>query len=221
MAIYADTPSTDQSPAPPTGEDQVAGVTPTSPLGRALRARRGELIPAHSPQATGRVERLFQTVQARVSKERRLADVSTLAAANRFREDDLPISTPRVSVQPAQPADLHRPRPARREQDRSLGITTPRCLRRDWTVAHHGHLDQVQPNIRATPVPVAERVDGTMRRTHPGRPRDVPASTSRPVKAAAVKPVPRARQPVTPRPDHPGRTRLRPERTRHAAAAGT
>ena len=179
-----------------------------------------ELIPAHSPQAKGRVERLFQTVQDRVIKEMRLAGVSTLDEANRFLEDYLPIYNQRFSVQPAQPADLHRPRPASRELDRSLCIKTTRCLRRDWTVAHHGHLYQVQTNVRATHVQVEERVDGTMRMTHHGRPLDFHAITSRPVKADAVKPVPRARQPVTPRPDHPWRTRLRPERTSHAAAAG-
>jgi hypothetical protein len=221
LAIYADKHSTYQSPAPPTVEDQLAGVKPTSQFGRALRELGVELIPAHSPQAKGRVERLFQTFQDRVIKEMRLADVSTLEAANRFLEDYLPIYNQRFSVQPAQPADLHRPRPASRELDRSLCIKTTRCLRRDWTVAHHGHLYQVQTNVRATHVQVEERVDGTMRMTHHGRPLDFHAITSRPVKAAAVKPVPRARQPVTPRPDHPWRTRLRPERTSHAAAAGT
>lgn len=221
LAIYADTHTTDQSPAPPTVEEQLAGVTPTSQCGRALRELGVELIPAHSPQAKGRVERRFQTVQDRVIKEMRLADVSTLEAANRFLEDYLPISNQRFSVQPAQPADLHRPRPASRELDRSLCIKTTRGLRRDWTVAHHRHLYQVQTNVRATHVQVEERVDGTMRMTHHGRPLDFHAITARPVKAAAVKPVPRARQPVTPRPDHPWRTRLRPERTSHAAAAGT
>jgi hypothetical protein len=221
LAIYADKHSTDQSPAPPTVEEQLAGVKPTSQCGRALRELGVELIPAHSPQAKGRVERRFQTVQDRVIKEMRLADVSTLEAANRFLEDYLPIYNQRFSVQPAQPADLHRPRPASRELDRSLCIKTTRGLRRDWTVAHHRHLYQVQTNVRATHVQVEERVDGTMRMTHHGRPLDFHAITARPVKAAAVKPVPRARQPVTPRPDHPWRTRLRPERTSHAAAAGT
>ena len=117
----------------------MAGVKPTSQFGRALGELGVELIPAHSPQAKGRVERLFQTVQDRLVKELRLAEVSTLEAANRFLEDYLPIDTRRCSVQPAQPADLHRPRPASRELDRSLCLKTTRCLRRDWTVAHYGH----------------------------------------------------------------------------------
>jgi uncharacterized protein YjeT (DUF2065 family) len=221
LAIYADKHSTYHSPAEPTLEEQLAGTAPQSQFGRALGELGVELITAHSPQAKGRVERLFHTFQDRVIKEMRLADVSTLEAANQFLTGYLPIYNHRFSVQPAQPADLHRPRPASRDLDRSLCIKTTRCLRRDWTVAHHGQLYQVRTNVRATPVQMEERVDGTMRMTHHGRPLDFHAITSRPVKAAAVKPVPRARQPVTPRPDHPWRTRLRPARTSHAAAAGT
>ena len=221
LAIYADKHSTYQSLAPSTVEEQLAGVTPTSQFGRALDELGVELIPAHSPQATGRVERLFHTLQDRVIKEMRLADVSTLEAANQFLEGYLPIYNQRFTVQPAQAADLHRPRPANRDLDRCLCIKTTRCLRRDWTVAHHGHLYQVQTNVRATHVLVEEHVDGTMRITHQSRMLGFHAITSRPMKAAEAKTVYQPRRPVTPRPDHPWRKRLRPERTRHAAAAGT
>lgn len=221
LALYADKHTTYQSPAPPTVEEQLAGVKPTSQFGRALGELGGELIPAHSPQAKGRVERLFKTVQDRLVKELRLAGVSTLEAANRFLEGYLPIYNQRFTVQPAQAADLHRPRPAHRDLDRSLCIKTTRGLRRDWTVAHHGHLYQVRTNVRATHVLVEECVDGTMRITHQGRPLDFHAITSRPVKAVEAKTVPPPRRSVTPRPDHPWRRRLRPERRTQATVANT
>jgi len=214
LAVYADKPTTYQSPVPPTVDEPLAGVTPTSQLGVAL-------IPAHSPQAKGRVERLFQTVQDRVITERRLADVATLEAANQFLEGYLPSYNQRVTVQPAQVADLHRSRPANRDLDRSLCIKTPRGLRRDWTVAHHGHLYQVRTHVRATHVRVEERVEGTMRITHQGRPLAFHAITSRPVKAVEAKTVHPPRRPVTPRPDHPWRRRLRPERRTPATVATT
>lgn len=109
LAVYADTHTTYQAPAPPTGDEQWAGVKPTSQLGRARGELGVELIPAHSPPAKGRGERLFNTVQDRGIKERRLADVSTLDAANQFLTGYLPIYNQRVAVQPAQAADLHRP----------------------------------------------------------------------------------------------------------------
>ena len=219
LAIYADKHTTYQSPAPPTVDEQLAGVTPTSQFGRALGELGVELIAAHSPQAKGRVERRFQTFQDRLIKELRLAGGSTLDEANRFLEDYLPIYNQRFSVQPVQPADLHRPRPASRELDRSLCIKTTRCLRRDWTVAHHGHLYQVQTNVRATHVQVEERVNGTMRITHHGRTLGFHAITSRPVKAATITPVHPPRRPVTPSPDHPWRRRLRPERRTQTTVA--
>jgi hypothetical protein len=212
LALYADKHTTYQSPAPPTLDEQLAGVEPLSQFGRALGELGVELIPAHSPQAKGRVERLFHTFQDRVIKEMRLANVSTLEAANQFLAGYLPIYNERFTVQPAQVADLHRPRPASRELDRSLCIKTPRGLRRDWTVAHHGPLYQVRTNVRASHVLVEERVDGTMRITHQGRPLAFHAITARPVKVGEVKTGHLPRRPVTPRPDHPWRRRLRPER---------
>ena len=221
LALYADKHTTYQSPVPPTVDEQLAGVNPTSQFGRALGELGVELIPAHSPQAKGRVERLFKTFQDRVIKEMRLADVSTREAANQFLEEYLPIYNRRFTVQPVQAADLHRPRLTSRDLDRSLCLKTTRCLRKDFTIAHQGGLYQIHDTVRAPHVLVEERIDGTMRITHQGRALDFHAITSRPMKAAEAKTVHRPRRPVTPRPDHPWRKRLRPERTRHAAAAGT
>ena len=221
LAVYADKHTTYQSPAPPTVDEQLVGVKPTSQFGRALDELGVEQIPAHSPQAKGRVERLFKTVQDRLVKELRLAGVSTLEAANRFLDGYLPIHNRRFTVQPAQAADLHRPRPAHRELNRILGLKTTRCLRKDFTIAHQGRLYQIHETIRAPHVLVEEHVNGTLRITHLGRPLGVHTITSRPVKAATVKPLPRARQPVMPRPDHPWRKGLWPERTSHAATAIT
>ena len=221
LAVYADKHTTYQSPASPTVDEQLAGVKPTSQFGRALGELAVELIPAHSPQAKGRVERLFKTVQDRLVKELRLAGVSTLEAANRFLDGYLPIHNRRFTVQPAQAADLHRPRPTSRDLDRSLCIKTARCLRKDFTIAHQGGRYQIHETVRAPRVLVEEHVDGTRRITHQGRALDFHAITSRPMKAAEAKTVHRPRRPVTPRPDHPWRKRLRPERTSHAAAVGT
>ena len=221
LAVYADKHTTYQSPAQPTVADQLAGVTPTSQFGRALSELGVELIPAHSPQAKGRVERLFKTFQDRLIKEMRLAGVSTLDEANRFLEDYLPIYNQRFSVQPAQAADLHRPRPAGCDLDRILCLKTTRCLRKDFTIAHQGRLYQIHDTVRAPHVLVEERIDGTMRITHQGRTLGFHVITSRPMKAAEAKKVHRPRHPVTPRPDHPWRKRLLPTRDTHAAAAGT
>ena len=221
LAVYTDKHTTYHSLAQPTMEEQLAGVEPMSQFGRALGELGVELIPAHSPQAKGRIERLFGTFQDRLIKEMRLAEVSTMEEANRFLEGYLPIYNQRFSVQPAQATDLHRPSPTGCDLERRLCIKTTRCLRKDFTIAHHGGLYQIHDTLRATHVLVEERVDGTMRITHHGRALDYHAITSRPVKAAAVTPVHHPRHPVKPTPDHPWRTRLLPERGPRAAAART
>lgn len=212
LAIYADKHTTYRSPAEPTVEEQLAGTKPQSQVGRALAELGVELIAAHSPQAKGRVERLFKTFQDRVIKELRLAEVSTLDAANAFLTGYLPIYNRRFAVPPAQAADLHRPRPARGELDRILCIKTTRVLRRDWTVAHNGHLYQVQTNVRATQVVMEERVDGTLRMTHQGHVLAYARIAARPERPAAPQPVSRRHRPVTQARTHPWRKRALPPR---------
>jgi len=221
LAVYADKHSTYRSPAEPTLEEQLAGTEPQSQFGRALGELGVELIPAHSPQAKGRVERLFGTFQDRLIKEMRLAGVATLDEANRFLDTYLPIYNRRFTVQPAQATDLHRPRPTGCALARILCIKTTRYLRKDFTIVHQGRLYQIHETLRATHVLVEERVDGTMRLTHKSRALAYHAITSRPVKAGAVKPIPPPRRLVTPRPEHPWRKRLLPERSPHAAAGIT
>ncbi len=221
LAVYTDKHTTYKSPAEPTVDDQLEGRTPQSQFERSLVEMGVTVIPAHSPQAKGRVERLFATFQDRLVKELRLAGITTLEAANRFLEEYLPRYNQRFAVLPAQPADLHRPVPAGRDLDRMLCLKTPRVLRRDWTVVHHGQLYQVQTNVRATHVLVEERVDGTLCITHQGRRLDHAAIATRPVRAADAPTVHRPQRPVKPAADHPWRKRLLPEQERHAAEART
>lgn len=221
LALYADKHTTYRSPAEPTTDEELAGVEPASQFGRALRELGVELIAAHFPQAKGRVERLFQTFQDRLIKEMRLAQVAPIEAANHFLEGDLPRYNRRFAVLPAQAADLHRPTPPVRELERCLGIKTPRCLRKDFTIAHQGELYQIHNTIRAAHVQVEQRIDGTMRLTHQGHPLAFHAIAARPVPVGKAKTLPRSHHPVTPKPTHPWRKRWRREREQHPAAAGT
>lgn len=221
LALYADQHTTYQSPAEPTVEEQLAGTKPQSQFGRALSELGVELIAAHSPQAKGRVERLFRTFQDRLSKELRLAGIATLEDAKRFLEEYLPCYNRRFAVPPAQAADLHRPTPTDRELTRSLCIKTTRCLRKDFTIAHQGRLYQIHDTVRATHVQVEEQIDGTLRLTHQGRSLSFHAILARPVSAAEVTTISRSRRPIKPAADHPWRKRWLPDRGQHAAAAGT
>ena len=56
-------------------------------LGRALQRLGFELIPAYSPEARGRSERMFGTLQKRLPQELRLAGVAGMEEANRFLKE--------------------------------------------------------------------------------------------------------------------------------------
>jgi len=65
-------------------EEQLAGEQTPTQVGQALRALGIEAIFALSPQAKGRVERLFNTLQDRLVQELRLAGINTLQEASHF-----------------------------------------------------------------------------------------------------------------------------------------
>ncbi len=53
-------------------------------VGRALSQLGIEHIPSYSPEARGRIERLFGTLQGRLPQELRLAGITTIEEANRY-----------------------------------------------------------------------------------------------------------------------------------------
>ncbi len=81
-------------------------------VGRALEQLGVEHIGAYSPQARGRSERAFQTLQERLVKELKLAGITAIEAANAFiREVYLPAHNARFAVAPAQPGSAFTPIP--------------------------------------------------------------------------------------------------------------
>src|ERR1700750_1605858 len=87
-----------RSPKEPTIEDGLAGRRPMSQVQSVLAGLGIRSIPALSPQAKGRVERLWRTLQDRLTKELRLAGVSTLDEANEFLPSFIPGFDTRFSV---------------------------------------------------------------------------------------------------------------------------
>ena len=79
-------------------------------VGRALSQLGIEHIPSYSPQARGRVERLFGTLQNRLPQELRLAGISDIEAANRYiREVFLPAFNAQFAVPAAEPGSAFVP----------------------------------------------------------------------------------------------------------------
>jgi len=162
MSVYLDKHTTYKSPAEPTLEDELNGTEPLSEFGRALAELGVELIHAHSPQAKGRIERLFNTLQDRLVKEMRLEGISTMEEANKFLVSYLPWYNRRFAVQPKKKENLHR-RPKGLDLDTILCMKIERTLKNDNTIQHNRKLYQIEDRLRTKRVMVEDRIDGTMR----------------------------------------------------------
>ena len=73
-------------------------------VGRALKQLGIELIAAYSPEARGRSERMFGTLQKRLPQELRLAGITGMDKANRFlKETFIPAHNARIAIRPGDP----------------------------------------------------------------------------------------------------------------------
>jgi transposase len=205
LKVYLDGHSTYKSTAKPTIRDELEGVEPLSEFERALRELRVEVSHAHSPQAKGRIERLFRTFQDRVIKEMRLRGIRTIEEGNRFLAEYLPLYNKRFSVRPREKEDLHRPLPGGLDLNAILCIKTERTLRNDFTVAHHHKLYQIEEATKATKVIVQDRMDGSMRITYQGQSLKFREITERPIRENKPSVAPKRRRTYIPPADHPWR----------------
>jgi transposase len=110
-----------------------------------------ELIHANSPQAKGRIERLFQTLQDRLVKELRLAEINTLEDGNKFlKEVFIPQFNAKFSVQAEKTGDLHREltKGERENANNIFSIKQTRRVNNDFTIQFKNHfyqLEEIQP----------------------------------------------------------------------------
>lgn len=200
MSVYLDKHTTYKSPAKPL-EDEV----PLSEFGKALTELGVEIIHANSPQAKGRVERLFNTLQDRLVKEMRLKGVSSIEEGNKFLVRYLPVHNRRFSVKPHKRENLH-VRAGNVDLDTILCIKTERTVRNDNVIQHNRKLYQIETRTGAK-VMVEDLIDGTMRIRHGKLLLSFHEIDKKPEKQKE-KPTFNLRKTRKPSPDHPWRKGL-------------
>ena len=162
---------------PRAGESQQERVAADrlTQIGRGLRELGIGWIAAHSPNAKGRVERSFQTDQDRLVKHLRLAQVSSLEAANAFLEKEY---WPEWNQRFAQPvADFpnhHRPLPPQLDLAAILCHVEQRVIGNDYTISFAGKRyqiarGQVQAGMRRQSMRVELRLNGELQARYQGR----------------------------------------------------
>jgi len=116
-------------------------------VGRALQQLGITHIPSYSPEARGRMERVFGTLQGRLPPELRLAGINTVAAANRFlKQRFVPDYNARFAVPPAEPGSAFLPYAGRPLED-------VLCVQGDRQVGHDNCVAWKRLSLQIPPQP--------------------------------------------------------------------
>ena len=146
-------------------EGDLAQVGPETQFARAMRELGVELIPAHSPQAKGRVERRHGRFQDRLVEEMRLRGISSIEAANAYLEGPfLKMINERYTVKARDPANGHLPRPTPATLALVISWQESRSVAKDWTIRWRNRQFQIDARHAALGLPgrrviVVERRD--------------------------------------------------------------
>jgi transposase len=231
QALYVDRHSIFR-PTKPTPEDKLLDEPLLSQFGRILQELWIELILAQSPQAKGRIERLWGTLQDRLVKALREAKAATLAQANAVLAQFLPQHNARFAAAPAELEEAYIPWLPATPPDAYFCFKHQRRVANDNTISFGGYRLQLPPTpLRATfahvLVDVQQQLDGRLVILYQQQPVVVFQSASQAplrveqfdpppeaLRAPAPPPPPPAAKPATPRPpvhpamDHPWRAPL-------------
>jgi transposase len=223
-AVYADQHTIFQSPSQPTIEQELTGELPRTQFGRLVDELGIQLIAARSPQAKGRIERLWGTLQDRLVKELRKAGANNLEDANRVLAAYLPKFNARFQLAAAQPGSAYLPWPQERDPAEFFYFKYTRTVTNDNTLPFDHHRLQIPPgpqrkSYARARVELRHYLDGSLAIFHQGQilitfqpatpapPRvgQFQPAIPPPPKAQAAKPPQAPRQPWKPPPDHPWR----------------
>ncbi len=224
VALYTDKNSLFVTSRPVQWQEQLDGQPALTQFSRALRELDIEWIAAHSPQAKGRIERLFRTLQDRLVKEMRLRGIETIEQANHYLESTfLPWWQQRFARLPRDPGDAHRRLERAQRLEQILSIRVQRWVSPDHTVSWQGQRwglqrDQVCAGLRGARVEIERRLDGStwlrfrggyrpLRHCPAAAPASISPSGLRPPGLIDKKPT-QPKPKYIPPPNHPWRTFL-------------
>jgi len=140
-------------------------------VGRGLKELGINLICANSPQAKGRIERLFGVLQDRLVKEMSLKNISSIEEANAYLPGFIESYNTKFSVPPKKTEDAHRAIPISCSLDRILCYKETRKLTKNLELSYHNKILQIKTDyptyaLRGAHVEVVETLDGQIIITH-------------------------------------------------------
>ncbi|MGH2371943.1 MAG: ISNCY family transposase [bacterium] len=175
VAIYGDRHGIITKTRALTLDEQLQGLPrPLTQVSRALRELGIRWIPASSPQAKGRIERLWGTFQDRLVSELRQARARTLEDANAVLARFLPRYNARFALAPADPHSAYRPLAPDHVLEDICCFAYERRVANDNTVRLGEYLLQILPGPRRQSyakarVVVREHLNGTLSISYHGQ----------------------------------------------------
>lgn len=133
QSIYFDRHSTYKTTRQPNQDEALKDEYAKTQFGRSLKELEIKPIFALSPQAKGRIERNFKTLQDRLVKELRLANVSSIEEANLFLETYLPKYNAKFARDPLNKENFHKPLPKNIDLDNIFCLKEFRSIGRDYS----------------------------------------------------------------------------------------
>jgi hypothetical protein len=167
LSLYSDRHTIFHSPRAPTIEEQLQNQEPLTQFGRACRELGMQIRKAYSPQAKGRIERLWEFMQDRLVVEMRLRGIKTQEEANRYLPLFLKSRHEQFTVAARERESLFRPAPRALELDRILCLKETRVVNADHTISYQGWILQLPrsskyASIAKQRVEVLELRDGSL-----------------------------------------------------------
>jgi transposase len=167
LALYSDRHTIFHSPREPTIIEQLQNEQPLTQFGRACRELGIQIRKAYSPQAKGRIERLWEFMQDRLVVEMRLNGVATQHAANQFLPRFLTRRNEHFTVAARHSEAVFRPAPRAKALDRMLCLKQTRVVNADHTISYQGLILQLPrssqyASIARQRVEVLELRDGSL-----------------------------------------------------------
>lgn len=149
-------------------EAQRRGMRSESQFGRAMRELGVQMIPAYSPQAKGRIERVWQTFQDRLVAEMRIAEVRTMDEARLFLKGFLERFNKQFTVPAHRSETAFRKAPSKRVLDDILCHKEFRVVKNDHTVQYHSLVLQIPKqkkwrSLAQKTVEIWDRQDGLLK----------------------------------------------------------
>jgi len=142
-------------------------------VGRALKELDVQLICANSPQAKGRIERLFKTLQDRLIKELRLRKINSLNEGNKYLEEYIKEHNSLFAVPAAEKENMHR-EVTEEELEKSFCYKEKRKLTKNLELSYQGKILQIIPEnegyaLRKAQVDVIETIKGEIKIEYKGK----------------------------------------------------